>query len=166
MNCPKCGLINPDSAQRCDCGYDFESGKMKESHANAPTHCIRCGREMRDGADFCPFCGARGRKYYETMRTRGLVLFLAFRGTMVAVMLSGIGGPDSNMAVAVGVLLHLSGSAALLVGCWAETRLKNRSGALVLLVVLLDLLGLIILAVIPARKPAAVVAQGDSQKQT
>ena len=23
MNCPRCGLINPESAQRCDCGYDF-----------------------------------------------------------------------------------------------------------------------------------------------
>lgn len=24
MECPKCGLLNPDIAQRCDCGYDFE----------------------------------------------------------------------------------------------------------------------------------------------
>lgn len=23
MKCPNCGLINPDNAQRCDCGYDF-----------------------------------------------------------------------------------------------------------------------------------------------
>lgn len=23
MECPKCGLISPESAQRCDCGYDF-----------------------------------------------------------------------------------------------------------------------------------------------
>ena len=30
MHCPQCGLINPDIAQRCDCGYDFirqEGGK-------------------------------------------------------------------------------------------------------------------------------------------
>jgi uncharacterized RDD family membrane protein YckC len=25
MDCPKCGLINPATAQRCDCGYDFET---------------------------------------------------------------------------------------------------------------------------------------------
>ena len=28
MECPHCGLINPPEAQRCDCGYDFESGKV------------------------------------------------------------------------------------------------------------------------------------------
>ena len=26
MDCPFCGLINPDSAERCDCGYDFRTG--------------------------------------------------------------------------------------------------------------------------------------------
>src|SRR5580704_8732506 len=23
MDCPQCRLVNPDTAQRCDCGYDF-----------------------------------------------------------------------------------------------------------------------------------------------
>jgi len=29
-NCPKCGLViaNPESAHRCDCGYDFATGQM------------------------------------------------------------------------------------------------------------------------------------------
>ncbi len=31
MDCPQCGLINPDAALRCDCGYDF-SGQMEESY--------------------------------------------------------------------------------------------------------------------------------------
>jgi len=26
MKCPNCGLINPESAQRCDCGYNFDKG--------------------------------------------------------------------------------------------------------------------------------------------
>ena len=32
MECPKCGLINPESAIRCDCGYDFKSGKVEDSY--------------------------------------------------------------------------------------------------------------------------------------
>jgi hypothetical protein len=32
MKCPNCGLINPDSALRCDCGYDFNSSKIEKSY--------------------------------------------------------------------------------------------------------------------------------------
>ena len=32
MRCPKCGLVNPPSAQRCDCGYDFIAKRVKESY--------------------------------------------------------------------------------------------------------------------------------------
>ena len=30
-NCPKCDLINPDPAQRCDCGWDFNTQTVQES---------------------------------------------------------------------------------------------------------------------------------------
>jgi hypothetical protein len=32
MKCPKCGLINPDDAQRCHCGYDLELMKQLTSY--------------------------------------------------------------------------------------------------------------------------------------
>ena len=31
MECPKCGLLNPPEAQRCDCGWDFQSREMERS---------------------------------------------------------------------------------------------------------------------------------------
>jgi len=32
MRCPNCGLFNPESAQRCDCGYDFDKGTMEKPY--------------------------------------------------------------------------------------------------------------------------------------
>lgn len=31
-DCPKCGLINPTEAERCDCGYDFVTRQMRRSY--------------------------------------------------------------------------------------------------------------------------------------
>ncbi len=28
LNCPRCGLFSPDTAERCDCGYHFASGQF------------------------------------------------------------------------------------------------------------------------------------------
>jgi len=33
--CPRCKLINPPSAARCDCGYDFAAGKLKASYLDS-----------------------------------------------------------------------------------------------------------------------------------
>jgi hypothetical protein len=32
MNCPGCGLFNPSTAARCDCGYDFRAGQRANSY--------------------------------------------------------------------------------------------------------------------------------------
>jgi hypothetical protein len=30
MDCPRCGLINPTTASRCDCGYDFQTQTVEQ----------------------------------------------------------------------------------------------------------------------------------------
>lgn len=32
MDCPTCGLMNPEAAQRCDCGFDFRVGEIKQCY--------------------------------------------------------------------------------------------------------------------------------------
>lgn len=32
MECPSCGLLNPESAQRCDCGYDFQKKTVEKPY--------------------------------------------------------------------------------------------------------------------------------------
>jgi hypothetical protein len=31
-DCPQCKLVNPPTAARCDCGYDFATNTMQESY--------------------------------------------------------------------------------------------------------------------------------------
>jgi hypothetical protein len=31
-DCPHCGLVNPTGAQRCDCGYDFQTKRLERSY--------------------------------------------------------------------------------------------------------------------------------------
>lgn len=33
MDCPRCRLVNPPNAERCDCGYDFVSKTVEESYS-------------------------------------------------------------------------------------------------------------------------------------
>jgi len=43
MKCPNCGLFNPESAERCDCGYDFKSNTMKTSYIDDQKHAVGKG---------------------------------------------------------------------------------------------------------------------------
>lgn len=32
MDCPNCKLVNPPTANRCDCGYDFQTHTIERSY--------------------------------------------------------------------------------------------------------------------------------------
>jgi hypothetical protein len=36
MKCPRCKLINPETALRCDCGYDFETKTVEQPYFTQP----------------------------------------------------------------------------------------------------------------------------------
>jgi hypothetical protein len=38
MDCPKCNLVNPPTAERCDCGYDFKTGTLEQSYLTERDH--------------------------------------------------------------------------------------------------------------------------------
>lgn len=44
MKCPNCGLVNPETASRCDCGHDFATRQMRESYSTA-TLSMDAGRQ-------------------------------------------------------------------------------------------------------------------------
>jgi len=46
QDCPQCSLLSPDVAQRCDCGYDFQSLEMKPSYLASPAKLPRGHRRF------------------------------------------------------------------------------------------------------------------------
>jgi len=49
MDCPRCKLVNPANAKRCDCGYDFQTHTIRQSYLTE-----------RDRRLFRPSAGAAG----------------------------------------------------------------------------------------------------------
>ncbi len=47
MKCPKCGLHNPPSAMKCDCGYEFPNVGDNSHEDKVEVTCPTCGRRLR-----------------------------------------------------------------------------------------------------------------------
>jgi len=44
LRCPRCGLFNPDTALRCDCGYDFSTRTVQASYVERAAEAKHGGR--------------------------------------------------------------------------------------------------------------------------
>lgn len=55
--CPKCRLVSPEQAARCDCGFDFAAGELRESYLPAAVW-ERIPREVRTFAFTLTLLGA------------------------------------------------------------------------------------------------------------
>ena len=134
MECKHCGLLNPDTAMRCDCGYDFAAQTMQAPYLVKPEtpasdrwvrqYAIACGVGlgievllfmMRPPFDEQPFLhNALGSPLGP--------------GLFVASLLSLEGGDLSSVAVwlVIGLGINAMLYGALLLLCWRRwVRVRN-----------------------------------------
>jgi hypothetical protein len=99
-DCPKCGLVNLPSASRCDCGYDFETGRVSPS-------VVKPKREPSGAAALA-----------------GVLLVI------LGVLALGVGGLTAQQAQNAGeaVGAFLPGLLLLILGLWLRQRGTGRKG--------------------------------------
>jgi hypothetical protein len=82
MTCPKCKLLNPDSALRCDCGYDFQTRTIQESSLKA-----------------APKKRVWSETYWPTIADQGSAASAARKGAAVAFWVAGLTGFFATLAL-------------------------------------------------------------------
>lgn len=101
--CPNCGLWNPPSAMRCDCGYDFNSLSVKPSYADQTTF---------------SFAQERAENNLPTLVVRGIVFITVY--LIIALAMYFVTGNKPG-GIMLGIAFGLAGAAAAIV----KIKVKN-----------------------------------------
>ena len=137
MKCPMCGLINPETARRCDCGYDFASGGVERSYLS------QSERESAQTVYLSLFIGRASRNEFWYFVLRNIIIII---GLSIIDAIIGTLGTFSN---GIGLLGGIYTIAVLIPSIAVSVRRlhdTDRSGWLFLFV-LIPLIGLIVFLV-------------------
>ena len=99
--CPNCGLWNPSSAMRCDCGYDFSQKKIKSSFADPGT--LSAARERAEKN--LPKIAVRAVVFIVVYMAIGFAMYFAFgqqpRGAMLGIAFGVAGAAAALVKIRV-----------------------------------------------------------------
>ena len=119
MKCPKCGLTNPDIAQRCDCGYDFPSGQMKSSYL--PSGGTLFGSDTK--REYANVLTRFGAILIDSLILVPLLLPVHILSTVVE-----NGGATEEPSAALGLVILVSYLGAVVFGIWNTVFRMGRTG--------------------------------------
>jgi len=111
VKCPHCSLENPAAALRCDCGYDFATGKMAASYL--------------DGADATRRPALRSSQAGTRV---ALLMLLGFAGVLVLVSRDVLDFPGAGMLVFVPAMVISLGFQAVGLGDAGQIFVEVRDG--------------------------------------
>jgi hypothetical protein len=126
MECKHCGLLNPDTAMRCDCGYDFATHTVRAPYLVKPAipasdrwmrhYAVACG--VAFGIEVLLF--AMRPPFDDQPVLHNVLSYPMYPGLYVASLLSLEGGDLSSVAVWLvgGLGLNAMLYGAILLLCW------------------------------------------------
>jgi hypothetical protein len=123
-DCPKCGLVNLPSTQRCDCGYDFVTGTTEQPYRSPGD------RGRADGSSPEEILSEAEYRNYRNVRAVAL-LFIVLGGVLflggVSLAKQGSRAPDEQVPPAVAAGIAVVGLTGAVGG--VATRLGSRRWA-------------------------------------
>jgi hypothetical protein len=115
--CPRCGLVNPPTALRCDCGYEFGTGRVVGQPLADPTRLSDLVTRLLAGcvgtligvvigvAVAVPLCLQAAAQAADTLREQGqhvcglIIIGPLFEGVVLGTVLGGPAGLVAGLSL-------------------------------------------------------------------